>query len=159
MPVRTVPVRPGLHPSPHPEHLPEKLRYHHLAGRSRGRHLPAVEHHHAVGQAQDLVGVVGGPEDPPALAGERPDGAQGLVGVSEIQVGGGFVQEQVARPLGQGAADIPGALQALKAAGYQGAYILQTARAEDGDHAGALCRYRDLVAGWLKEMEDHGPGA
>ena len=52
-------------------------------------------------------------------------------------------------PLGQGNADLSRAFQLLKEAGYQGQYILQTARAEDGDHVGVLCRYRDLVKDWL----------
>lgn len=52
-------------------------------------------------------------------------------------------------PLGEGDADIAGVLGALHANGYNGNYILQTARAIDGDHAGALCRYRDMVEGWL----------
>lgn len=52
-------------------------------------------------------------------------------------------------PLGSGDADLPGVVAALEAGGYQGRYILQTARAADGDHAGALRRYRDLVVDWL----------
>jgi hexulose-6-phosphate isomerase len=54
-------------------------------------------------------------------------------------------------PLGAGAADLPRAMRVLRAAGYDGRYILQTARAADGDHAGALARYRDLTRGWLAE--------
>ncbi len=56
-------------------------------------------------------------------------------------------------PLGEGNADIPGALCAFNAMGYAGNYILQTARAVDGDHAGALCRYRDMIAGIFNKME------
>lgn len=52
-------------------------------------------------------------------------------------------------PLGEGDADIAGALAGLHANNYAGNYILQTARASDGDDAGALCRYRDMVKGWL----------
>ncbi len=52
-------------------------------------------------------------------------------------------------PLGQGHADLPRVFQLLKEAGYQGQYILQTARATDGDHLGVLCRYRDMVDRWL----------
>ncbi len=52
-------------------------------------------------------------------------------------------------PLGEGDADISGILSAFEAKGYSGNYILQTARVSDGDHAGALCRYRDMVKGWL----------
>jgi hexulose-6-phosphate isomerase len=52
-------------------------------------------------------------------------------------------------PLGTGNADLPGTLRDLTRRGYAGAYILQTARAADGDHAGALSRYRDLAAGLI----------
>ena len=52
-------------------------------------------------------------------------------------------------PLGQGAADLPLVLRLLRGAGYGGDFILQAARAVDGDHAGALCRYRDRVRAWL----------
>lgn len=55
-------------------------------------------------------------------------------------------------PLGEGDADIAGVLGALHANGYAGNYILQTARASDGDHAGALCRYRDMLEGWFGTM-------
>jgi hexulose-6-phosphate isomerase len=61
-------------------------------------------------------------------------------------------------PLGQGAADIPGVLRALSGIGYANNYILQTARAADGDHAGALCGYRELVKLWLKEAAAGGSG-
>ena len=53
-------------------------------------------------------------------------------------------------PLGQGNADIPLVLRELKAAGYNGNYILQTDRAVDDDHAGVLKKYRDQVIDWLK---------
>lgn len=52
-------------------------------------------------------------------------------------------------PLGTGNADLPRVFRLLKAAGYAGNYVLQTARARDGDHAGVLCRYRDMVVAWL----------
>lgn len=52
-------------------------------------------------------------------------------------------------PLGEGDADIAGILGVLHVNNYVGNYILQTARVGDGDHAGALCRYRDMVEGWL----------
>lgn len=48
-------------------------------------------------------------------------------------------------PLGEGDADIAGVLGTLRKMGYGGDYILQTARAADGDHAGALCRYRKMI--------------
>jgi len=52
-------------------------------------------------------------------------------------------------PLGTGAADIPAVLAGLRAAGYDGNLILQTARAVDGDDAGVLVHYRDMVCDWL----------
>jgi L-ribulose-5-phosphate 3-epimerase len=54
-------------------------------------------------------------------------------------------------PLGTGAADLPRAMKRLRASGYRGRYILQTARAADGEHAGALARYRNMVRAWLAE--------
>jgi len=52
-------------------------------------------------------------------------------------------------PLGTGNADFEAVFAALARAGYAGNCILQTARAADGDHAGALCRYRDMTVDWL----------
>jgi L-ribulose-5-phosphate 3-epimerase len=46
-------------------------------------------------------------------------------------------------PLGSGAADLPAAFSALGDSGYAGRFILQTARASDGDHEGALARNRE----------------
>ena len=54
-------------------------------------------------------------------------------------------------PLGTGSADFDAAFASLIKAGYAGNYILQTARAEDGDHAGALVRYRDMTIDWLNQ--------
>jgi hexulose-6-phosphate isomerase len=48
-------------------------------------------------------------------------------------------------PLGEGNADLPRVFRLLAQAGYRGDLILQTARAADGDHTGALVRYRDRV--------------
>ena len=56
-------------------------------------------------------------------------------------------------PLGKGEADIPCALRALVRAGYGGNYILQTARAEDGQHVGVLAHYRSQVSEWLEVSE------
>lgn len=53
-------------------------------------------------------------------------------------------------PLGTGNADLPRALRLLLARGYAGAFILQTARAQDGNHARALARYRDMSRSWLE---------
>ena len=52
-------------------------------------------------------------------------------------------------PLGTGNANLPRALGLLMRRGYSGSFILQTARAADGDHAGALRRYRDMSREWL----------
>jgi hexulose-6-phosphate isomerase len=52
-------------------------------------------------------------------------------------------------PLGTGSADFETVFVALAKAGYRGNYILQTARAQDGDHTGALCRYRDMAIDWI----------
>jgi L-ribulose-5-phosphate 3-epimerase len=54
-------------------------------------------------------------------------------------------------PLGAGAADLARSMKLLRESGYTGRYILQTARAADGDHAGALARYRDMTRAWLAE--------
>lgn len=48
-------------------------------------------------------------------------------------------------PLGQGDADLPAVFKLLRQAGYEGFLILQTARAADGDHVGAVRRYRQRV--------------
>jgi hexulose-6-phosphate isomerase len=53
-------------------------------------------------------------------------------------------------PLGSGNADLPRALALLRESGFAGRFILQTARAVDGDHAGAIARYAAMTAGWLK---------
>jgi hexulose-6-phosphate isomerase len=53
-------------------------------------------------------------------------------------------------PLGTGHADFERVFAALGRAGYRGGFILQTARAADGDHAAALCRYREMTADWLR---------
>lgn len=53
-------------------------------------------------------------------------------------------------PLGAGAADLPLVFRLLSSSGYRGSYILQTARATDGDHCGVLCEYRDRVRAWLR---------
>jgi hexulose-6-phosphate isomerase len=56
-------------------------------------------------------------------------------------------------PLGTGNADFPEAFAALRKAGYAGHFILQTARAEDDDHAGAVARYRDMTQAWWNTHE------
>jgi hexulose-6-phosphate isomerase len=52
-------------------------------------------------------------------------------------------------PLGAGAADFRLLSAEMDRAGYRGDYILQVARAQDGDHGRALTRARDFVAGLL----------
>jgi L-ribulose-5-phosphate 3-epimerase len=54
-------------------------------------------------------------------------------------------------PLGTGAAELARAIQLIEQSGYRGQYILQTARTADGDHAGALARYRDMTMHWIEE--------
>jgi hexulose-6-phosphate isomerase len=54
-------------------------------------------------------------------------------------------------PLGTGAADLAKVIRLIERSGYRGQYILQTARAADGDHAGALARYRDMTVGWIED--------
>jgi hexulose-6-phosphate isomerase len=67
----------------------------------------------------------------------------GNVHVKDRKLGGTTV------PLGTGNADLPRVFRLLLDAGYAGNYILQTARASDGQHATALCSYRDMVKDWL----------
>jgi L-ribulose-5-phosphate 3-epimerase len=52
-------------------------------------------------------------------------------------------------PLGTGNADFDTVFAALGRAGYAGTYILQTARAADGQHAEVLSHYRDMAVDWL----------
>lgn len=52
-------------------------------------------------------------------------------------------------PLGTGDADFHSVFEALAQIGYTGNYILQTARADKGDHARMLCQYRDMTEDWL----------
>jgi L-ribulose-5-phosphate 3-epimerase len=54
-------------------------------------------------------------------------------------------------PLGTGAAELGKAIGLIERSGYAGQYILQTARAADGDHAGALAQYRDMTIRWLED--------
>ena len=52
-------------------------------------------------------------------------------------------------PIGSGAADFVSVFSALQTLKYDGNFILQTARSEDGDHAGVLTKYREQVLYWL----------
>ena len=54
-------------------------------------------------------------------------------------------------PLGKGATNFAEVFRGLAQIGYHGSLILQTARAADGDHLGALERYRERVQLWLAE--------
>lgn len=52
-------------------------------------------------------------------------------------------------PLGTGNAKLPETISALERQGYEGNYILQTARALDNDHVGAIHRYREMAKDWI----------
>lgn len=52
-------------------------------------------------------------------------------------------------PLGTGNADLPRAIELIIRTGYDGSFVMQTARAQDDDHMGALRRYRDMAHGWI----------
>jgi len=56
-------------------------------------------------------------------------------------------------PLGTGNADFKAVFAALARVGYDGNYILQTARASDDNHAGVLADYRDMA---VAEIERQG---
>jgi hexulose-6-phosphate isomerase len=53
-------------------------------------------------------------------------------------------------PLGTGSANFDAVFASLDQINYRGNFILQTARDADGNHADALCTYRDMTVGWLK---------
>ena len=57
--------------------------------------------------------------------------------------GGGTV------PLGEGDADFDKVFSALSKCGYDGNFILQTARDPAGNHVASLERYRDLTLNWM----------
>jgi L-ribulose-5-phosphate 3-epimerase len=52
-------------------------------------------------------------------------------------------------PLGSGAAELAKAIRLIENSGYSGQYVLQTARAADGNHAAALARYLDMATQWI----------
>lgn len=54
-------------------------------------------------------------------------------------------------PLGTGNADLAKTIRLIERSGYKGQYILQTARAANGDHAGALATYRDMTVRWIED--------
>lgn len=51
-------------------------------------------------------------------------------------------------PLGQGNADFNKIFKALKKINYKGNFILQTARAEDGNHSLVLEKYKSMIEKW-----------
>jgi len=75
------------------------------------------------------------------------------VHVKDRILGGGSV------PLGTGNANLPSALGCLRNADYQGNLILQTARAENSDHAGVLARYRAMTAACWNGIISDGLGS
>ena len=54
-------------------------------------------------------------------------------------------------PLGTGNADLAKTIRLIERSGYKGQYILQTARATDGDHSGVLAKYRDMTVSWIED--------
>ena len=48
-------------------------------------------------------------------------------------------------PLGDGNADFNSVFKNLNSIGYQGNYILQTARSKSGDHSGVLVEYKRII--------------
>jgi L-ribulose-5-phosphate 3-epimerase len=56
-------------------------------------------------------------------------------------------------PLGKGNANFHLVFSALKRIGYSGNFILQTARAKDGDHLGVISLYRDMTTFWWANCE------
>ena len=67
------------------------------------------------------------------------------VHVKDRVLGGGTVS------LGAGNTDFPTVFRLLRKAAYPGNLIMQTARAADNDHAGALRQYMDQIEAWVKE--------
>jgi hexulose-6-phosphate isomerase len=62
-------------------------------------------------------------------------------------------------PLGEGACDFAACGEAVRAAGYHENFILQTARAADGDHMGALAKYREFwQRAWSAECRPSNVG-
>ncbi len=56
-------------------------------------------------------------------------------------------------PLGSGNADFPLVFKCLKAYGYVGNLIMQTARATNDNHAAVLEKYRDQIVSWMEEAK------
>jgi L-ribulose-5-phosphate 3-epimerase len=56
-------------------------------------------------------------------------------------------------PLGTGNADFEKVFAGLGSLGYRGNYIMQTARASDGNHGAALEKYRNMTTGWIERYD------
>jgi L-ribulose-5-phosphate 3-epimerase len=56
-------------------------------------------------------------------------------------------------PLGLGNADFPLVFRCLNECGYVGNLIMQTARADDGNHVVVLNQYRDQIVRWMGEAK------
>ena len=54
-------------------------------------------------------------------------------------------------PLGDGNANFEEVFHQLTKIRYKGNYILQTARASNGDHSGVLIQYKSMVEQWICE--------
>lgn len=54
-------------------------------------------------------------------------------------------------PLKTGSADFDAVFSALAQQNYHGHFILQTARASEGNHAEVLCSYRDMTQQWMNQ--------
>jgi L-ribulose-5-phosphate 3-epimerase len=54
-------------------------------------------------------------------------------------------------PLKTGSADFDAVFSALAQQNYQGNFILQTARADEGNHAEVLLSYRDMTQQWIQQ--------
>jgi L-ribulose-5-phosphate 3-epimerase len=55
-------------------------------------------------------------------------------------------------PLKMGSADFDAVFVALARQNYRGSFILQTARAVDGNHAEVLAAYRDMTLQWMRHF-------
>lgn len=65
------------------------------------------------------------------------------VHIKDRELGGNTV------PLGAGSADFEAVFTSLAQVDYKGNYILQTARADKGNHAEVLNRYREMTLDWM----------
>jgi len=57
-------------------------------------------------------------------------------------------------PLCNGNADFPKIFGLLRRQNYRGNYIMQTARAQDGQHIEVLAGYRDQIKSWMGEKSN-----